>query len=259
MGRTPTSGTPPTFAVVVLSVAAERAADRGHWICRIVHEFVRRFFFWWREREATVATQRIGRTVRVQKVASGFSLWRRPIRFLTVRVRGHDKDAHGLARGRGLISGKLVLRALEQIVIPINQDICLRKFDRLIAPRSRFNRDLSGRLPSKSYDTKLGSWVTLDEVLKANDARESMFHLIWYLLIGLISGVIAKSVMHVHLTMFWTIVLGIVGSILGGAVTHVFSRPKNERYHPAGLIFSTLGAILVLYICYKLKIHFPQV
>jgi uncharacterized membrane protein YeaQ/YmgE (transglycosylase-associated protein family) len=86
-----------------------------------------------------------------------------------------------------------------------------------------------------------------------------MFHLIWYILIGLISGVIAKSVMHVHITIFWTIVLGIIGSIIGGAVTHVFLRPKNERYHPAGLIFSTLGAILILYICYKLKIHFPQV
>jgi uncharacterized membrane protein YeaQ/YmgE (transglycosylase-associated protein family) len=86
-----------------------------------------------------------------------------------------------------------------------------------------------------------------------------MFHLIWYILIGLISGFIAKSVMHVHITMFWTIVLGIIGSILGGAVTHVFLRPRNERYHPAGLIFSTLGAILVLYICYKLKIHFPEV
>ena len=49
------------------------------------------------------------------------------------------------------------------------------------------------------------------------------------------------------------------GSIIGGAVTHMFSRPTNERYHPAGLIFSTLGAILVLFICYKLKIHFPQV
>jgi len=88
---------------------------------------------------------------------------------------------------------------------------------------------------------------------------KSMFHLIWYVLIGLISGVIAKSVMHVHMTIFWTIVLGIIGSILGGGVTHMFSRPTNERYHPAGLIFSTLGAILVLFICYKLKIHFPQV
>jgi uncharacterized membrane protein YeaQ/YmgE (transglycosylase-associated protein family) len=92
--------------------------------------------------------------------------------------------------------------------------------------------------------------------LKAN-ARGSMFHLIWYVLIGLISGVIAKSVMHEHIAIFWTIVLGIIGSIIGGAVTHMFSRPANERYHPAGLIFSTLGAILLLFICDKLKIHFP--
>jgi uncharacterized membrane protein YeaQ/YmgE (transglycosylase-associated protein family) len=86
-----------------------------------------------------------------------------------------------------------------------------------------------------------------------------MFHIIWYILIGLIAGVISKSVMHVHMTLFWTIVLGIVGSIVGGAVTHIFSRPANARYHPAGLIFSTLGAILVLYVCFKLKIHFPEV
>jgi uncharacterized membrane protein YeaQ/YmgE (transglycosylase-associated protein family) len=52
--------------------------------------------------------------------------------------------------------------------------------------------------------------------------------------------------------------LGIIGSILDGGVTHMFSRPANERYHPAGLILSTLGAILILYI-YKLKIRFPQV
>ena len=86
-----------------------------------------------------------------------------------------------------------------------------------------------------------------------------MFHLIWYLLIGLIAGIIAKSVMHMHMTIFWTTVLGIIGSIIGGAVTHLLLRSKNERYHPAGLIFSTLGAILVLFICYKLKIHFPAV
>jgi len=101
--------------------------------------------------------------------------------------------------------------------------------------------------------------LILDDVLKANGGGKSMFHLIWYVLIGLISGVIAKSVMHVHMTIFWTTVLGIIGGIIGGGVTHMFSRPTNERYHPAGLIFSTLGAILVLYICYKLNIHFPQI
>jgi uncharacterized membrane protein YeaQ/YmgE (transglycosylase-associated protein family) len=86
-----------------------------------------------------------------------------------------------------------------------------------------------------------------------------MFHLIWYVLIGLIAGFVAKSVMHVHLTLFWTIVLGILGSILGGGVGHMLSRSNNNRFHPAGLILSTLGAILLLFLCYKLNIRLPQI
>jgi uncharacterized membrane protein YeaQ/YmgE (transglycosylase-associated protein family) len=61
------------------------------------------------------------------------------------------------------------------------------------------------------------------------------------------------------MTIAWTIVLGILGSVIGGAVTHLLSRPRNDRYHPAGLVFSTLGAILLLYICFKLRIRFPQI
>jgi hypothetical protein len=58
--------------------------------------------------------------------------------------------------------------------------------------------------------------------------------------------------------MYWQL-CGSIGSVLGGAVTHMFSRPRNERFHPGGLIFSTLGATLVLFICYKLNIHFPAI
>ena len=99
----------------------------------------------------------------------------------------------------------------------------------------------------------------LGNFLQANDGGKIMLHLIWYIVVGLIAGVIAKSVMHVHMTIFWTIVLGIIGSIIGGAVTHMFSHPTTGRFHPAGLIFSTLGAILVLYVCIKLNIRFPRV
>jgi uncharacterized membrane protein YeaQ/YmgE (transglycosylase-associated protein family) len=88
--------------------------------------------------------------------------------------------------------------------------------------------------------------------------EKGMFHVLWYLIIGLLAGLISKSVMHVHITLLWTLALGVIGSVLGGGVTHMILRPKNERYHPAGLIFSTLGAILVLFICHKLKIHFPS-
>jgi uncharacterized membrane protein YeaQ/YmgE (transglycosylase-associated protein family) len=85
-----------------------------------------------------------------------------------------------------------------------------------------------------------------------------MFHLIWYIIVGLIAGFVAKSVMHMHMTLLWTIVLGIVGSIVGGCVTHMFSRPKEgAQFHPAGIIFSILGALLVLFISNKLKLHFP--
>ena len=64
-----------------------------------------------------------------------------------------------------------------------------------------------------------------------------MFHLIWYLLIGLIAGVIAKSVMHVHIAIFWTVVLGIIGSILGGGLSHMFSRATNEDIIPPASFF----------------------
>jgi len=85
-----------------------------------------------------------------------------------------------------------------------------------------------------------------------------MFHLLWYLIIGFLAGLISKSVMHVHLTLMWTIVLGIIGSLLGGGITHLVFRARNERFHPAGLIFSTLGAILILFVSYKLNIHLPS-
>jgi uncharacterized membrane protein YeaQ/YmgE (transglycosylase-associated protein family) len=86
-----------------------------------------------------------------------------------------------------------------------------------------------------------------------------MFHLMWYILVGLVAGVIAKSIMHVHLALLWTIVLGIIGSIVGGAVTHMFSRPREGApFHPAGLIFSVLGSILVLFLSDKLNLRFPR-
>lgn len=88
--------------------------------------------------------------------------------------------------------------------------------------------------------------------------KARMFHLIWYIIVGLIAGVIAKSVLHVHMLLLWTIVLGIIGGLLGGAITHLFAPPSSERFHPAGIILSTLGAIVVLWASIKLGIRFPR-
>lgn len=79
-----------------------------------------------------------------------------------------------------------------------------------------------------------------------------MVYLIWYVIIGLIAGFLADSVMHLHLTLLWTVVLGIVGSLAGGFGTHLFIRPTGgSPFHHAGIIFSILGALLVFFLWNK--------
>jgi uncharacterized membrane protein YeaQ/YmgE (transglycosylase-associated protein family) len=89
--------------------------------------------------------------------------------------------------------------------------------------------------------------------------QKIMLHLIWYIIVGFIAGCVAKALMHTHLSITWTIVLGIVGSIIGGAVTHLFYPPSaGGRFHTGGLIVSILGAILVLYLWHKFRLHVPR-
>jgi uncharacterized membrane protein YeaQ/YmgE (transglycosylase-associated protein family) len=82
-----------------------------------------------------------------------------------------------------------------------------------------------------------------------------MLHLLWYIIVGLIAGFVAKSVMHLHMTLFWTTVLGLLASILGGFITHLFDRPRPEaNYHPAGIIVSIFCALLGLWLLSKIPI-----
>jgi uncharacterized membrane protein YeaQ/YmgE (transglycosylase-associated protein family) len=80
-----------------------------------------------------------------------------------------------------------------------------------------------------------------------------MLHVIWSIIIGFIAGAIASHLMHTHLGFFMTTLLGIVGSIVGGLIARLFSRPtEGSPFHPAGLILSIIGAIIVLFIVGKL-------
>jgi uncharacterized membrane protein YeaQ/YmgE (transglycosylase-associated protein family) len=89
--------------------------------------------------------------------------------------------------------------------------------------------------------------------------NENMLHLIWYIFVGFLVGCVAKALMHTHLSITWTVVLGIVGSIVGGAVTHLFYPPgAGGKFHLGGLIVSIIGAILVLYIWHKFRLHLPR-
>src|SRR5258707_4940922 len=75
-----------------------------------------------------------------------------------------------------------------------------------------------------------------------------VFHFIWYLVVGFLAGLIAKMVMHFHLGLLATILLGVAGSLIGGFIGGLIWKPRDARFHPAGIILSVLGAILVLFV-----------
>jgi uncharacterized membrane protein YeaQ/YmgE (transglycosylase-associated protein family) len=76
-----------------------------------------------------------------------------------------------------------------------------------------------------------------------------MFHVIWYLIIGFIVGLIARAVLPGadHMGLLMTTLVGVVGSVVGGFVGHLFSKPSpDSKFHPAGVLMSIVGAIVVL-------------
>ena len=82
-----------------------------------------------------------------------------------------------------------------------------------------------------------------------------MLHIIWYIIVGFIVGLLARAVMPgtQHLGFIMTTVIGIVGSVVGGLIGRLFSKPEpGATFHPAGFIMSIIGAIIVLFIWGKL-------
>ncbi len=77
-----------------------------------------------------------------------------------------------------------------------------------------------------------------------------MMAFIWWLIIGLIAGALARLVMPGRdpMGIIATILLGIVGSVLGGLVSWAIWGADTTGFQPAGLLLSILGAILVLWI-----------
>ncbi len=77
-----------------------------------------------------------------------------------------------------------------------------------------------------------------------------MLHFLWMFIIGIIVGAIARMIMpgSEHMGLIMTGVLGIVGSFVGGFIARLFSKPApGALVHPAGIILSIIGALIVLY------------
>jgi uncharacterized membrane protein YeaQ/YmgE (transglycosylase-associated protein family) len=83
-----------------------------------------------------------------------------------------------------------------------------------------------------------------------------ILNLIWYLILGFVVGLIARAIVPGvnAMGMIMTTVLGIVGSLVGGFIGGVISKPKEgAKFHPAGLILSIIGAIIVLFLYNALR------
>ena len=77
-----------------------------------------------------------------------------------------------------------------------------------------------------------------------------MLSFIWWLIIGLIAGALARLIMPGRdpMGIIATMLLGIVGSILGGLVSWAIWGTESGGFQAGGLLLSILGAIVVLWI-----------
>lgn len=77
--------------------------------------------------------------------------------------------------------------------------------------------------------------------------------IILFVIFGLLVGFIARAVMPGRQNMSWlmTAALGMVGSFVGGFLASLITDNKVTDLNTAGLIGSTLGALLVLLVVSK--------
>lgn len=77
-------------------------------------------------------------------------------------------------------------------------------------------------------------------------------NLIWYVIVGLIAGVLAKAIMPGNRSepsgCFMTMALGIVGSLLTGFVVHRVLHETTKGGFVGSIVGATIGAIVVIAI-----------
>jgi uncharacterized membrane protein YeaQ/YmgE (transglycosylase-associated protein family) len=83
-----------------------------------------------------------------------------------------------------------------------------------------------------------------------------MFEFIWWLIVGLAAGAVARFVLPGKQAMglFGTLSLGLLGSLLGGAISAAIYgfNPMEPGFHAAGFVMASVGALVLLagYVAY---------
>ena len=78
-----------------------------------------------------------------------------------------------------------------------------------------------------------------------------MFHLLWMFIVGIVVGAIARWIMPgaESMGLIMTGIVGIAGSFIGGFIARLFSKPADGAIvHPAGLVMSVIGALILLFV-----------
>ena len=76
------------------------------------------------------------------------------------------------------------------------------------------------------------------------------------IIVGLIVGLLARWFYPgpVHAGWIVTILLGIAGSFLAGFVLQMVNRKAGEPFHPAGLLASIVGGMVLIFVARLLHI-----
>ena len=78
-----------------------------------------------------------------------------------------------------------------------------------------------------------------------------MFHILWYVIVGFVVGLIARAILPGadHMGFIMTTLVGIGGSIVGGYIGHMIHKPApGAKFHPHGFILSVVCAIVLLLV-----------
>jgi uncharacterized membrane protein YeaQ/YmgE (transglycosylase-associated protein family) len=71
--------------------------------------------------------------------------------------------------------------------------------------------------------------------------------IVWWLIVGLIAGALARLLVPGNDSMGWgpTLVLGLIGSLVGGFLSNLLFKAEFE-VSAAGIVGATIGAIIAL-------------
>jgi len=75
-----------------------------------------------------------------------------------------------------------------------------------------------------------------------------MLSFIWFLIIGLVAGLLARLIMPGRdaMSLLATVLLGIAGSVIGGLISWAIWGSQTSGIPTSGLLFSIIGAIVLL-------------